>query len=137
LEYPLELTFKGCDFNFIFALRLWSLAGAQGPFAGAALAGALAGARAEPSLQARPLADSWAAWCPLRVVCSRGLRLNPHLTNGYAVEVSKFFNIQPYGMQYMISRMVASGLTMEEARGGRGAHTETAGRAKPMSLLAA
>ncbi len=42
--------------------------------------------------------------------------LNPHSTTGYAVEISKFFNIQPLGMQFMLSRMVASGLTMEEAR---------------------
>ena len=63
--------------------------------------------------------------------------LNPQLTTGYAVEVSKFFNIQPRGMGQLLASMVASGLTMEEARGGRGAHTETAGRAKPMSLLAA
>jgi hypothetical protein len=42
--------------------------------------------------------------------------LNPHSTTGCAVEVSKFFNIQPFGMQNMLSRMVASGLTMEEAR---------------------
>ncbi len=46
--------------------------------------------------------------------------LNPHLTTGYAVEVSKFFNIQPWGMGYMLSRMVASGLTMEEARAVQG-----------------
>ncbi len=46
--------------------------------------------------------------------------LNPHSTTGCAVEVSKFFNIQPYGM-HMLSRMVASGLTMEEARAVQGA----------------
>jgi hypothetical protein len=44
----------------------------------------------------------------------------PHLTTGRAVEISKFFNIQPYGMQNMLSRMVASGLTMEEARAVQG-----------------
>jgi hypothetical protein len=42
--------------------------------------------------------------------------LNPHLTTGYAVEVSKFFNIQYRGMQRMLTSMVASGLPMEEAR---------------------
>ncbi len=42
--------------------------------------------------------------------------LNPHSTTGYAVEVSKFFNIQPRGMGQLLASMVASGLTMEEAR---------------------
>jgi hypothetical protein len=46
--------------------------------------------------------------------------LNPHLTTGYAVEVSKFFNIQPIGMQFMLERLVASGLPMEEARAVQG-----------------
>jgi hypothetical protein len=51
--------------------------------------------------------------------------LNPHLTTGYAVEVSKFFNIQPWGMGNMVAAKVRSGLTMEEARAVPGAHTET------------
>ncbi len=38
--------------------------------------------------------------------------LNPQSTTGYAVEVSKFFNIQPRGMQSMLTAMVASGLTI-------------------------
>ncbi len=42
--------------------------------------------------------------------------LNPHSTTGYAVEVSKFLNIQSLGMQFMLTSMVRSGLTMEEAR---------------------
>jgi hypothetical protein len=46
--------------------------------------------------------------------------LNPHLTTGYAVEVSKFFNIQPRGMGQLLASMVRSGLTMEEARAMRG-----------------
>ncbi len=46
--------------------------------------------------------------------------LNPHLTTGFAVEVSKFFNIQPYGMGKMLAGMVRSGLTMEEARAVQG-----------------
>ncbi len=41
--------------------------------------------------------------------------LNPHLTTGYAVEVSKSFNIQPRGMGQLLASMVRSG-TMEEAR---------------------
>jgi hypothetical protein len=91
----LQLTFEGCDFNYIMAMRLWSLAGAQGApfFPGGGGAGGFV-----KSLV--PIA----AW------------LNPHSTTGYAVEVSKFFNIQPRGMQFLISSMVRSGLTMEEAR---------------------
>jgi hypothetical protein len=46
--------------------------------------------------------------------------LNPHLTTGYAVEVSKFFNIQPRGMGSWLECVVASGLTMEEARAVQG-----------------
>jgi hypothetical protein len=42
--------------------------------------------------------------------------LNPHLTTGFAVEVSKFFNVQPLGIQSMLTSVVASGMTMEEAR---------------------
>jgi hypothetical protein len=34
----------------------------------------------------------------------------------YSKSVSKYFNIQPYGMQSMLSAMVASGLPMDEAR---------------------
>ncbi len=46
----LKLTFVGCDFNYIFAMRLWSLAGAlHGPFF-------VVGERAV----------SWAALCRLR-----------------------------------------------------------------------
>jgi hypothetical protein len=45
--------------------------------------------------------------------------LNPHLTTGYAAEVSKHLNIQPYGEQMRITRMVASGWTEEAARGGQ------------------
>jgi hypothetical protein len=98
LEGPqLQLTFEGCDFNFIMAMRLWSLAGAMGaPFFAGIAAGGFLGSLV-------PIA----AW------------LNPHSTTGYAVEVSKFFNIQPLGMQFLISRMVRSGLTMEEARAHR------------------
>ncbi len=91
---PLELTFEGYDFNFIMAMRLWSLAGGMhAPFFVGGGAGGFLGSLV-------PIA----AW------------LKPHLTTGYAVEVSKFFNIQPYGMQKMLAGMVASGLTMEEAR---------------------
>ncbi len=98
LEYPLELTFKGCDFNCIFAMRLWSLSGTRdAPFFVGGRAGGF-----HASLV--PIA----AW------------LNPHLTTGYAVEVSKFFVIRPWGRQLMITRMVASGLTMEEARAVQG-----------------
>jgi hypothetical protein len=86
----LQLTFEGCDFNLIMAMRLWSLAGAQGaPFLVGGLLGSLV-----------PIA----AW------------LNPLLTTGYAVEVSKFFNIQYRGKQFMLGAMVRSGLSMEEAR---------------------
>jgi hypothetical protein len=46
--------------------------------------------------------------------------LNPHSTTGYAVEVSKHFNILPWGTQRMVAAMVASGLTMEEARAVQG-----------------
>jgi hypothetical protein len=46
--------------------------------------------------------------------------LNPLLTTGYAVEISKYFNIQPRGMQNWLESMVASGLTMEEARAVQG-----------------
>ncbi len=89
-----ELTFEGCDFNFIMAMRLWSLAGARdGRFFVGSRAGGFLGSLV-------PIA-TW---------------LNPHLTTGYAVEVSKFFNIQPRGMQFLIASMVRSGLTMEEAR---------------------
>jgi hypothetical protein len=42
--------------------------------------------------------------------------LNPLLTTGYAVEISKYFNIQPRGMQSWLECMVASGVSMEEAR---------------------
>jgi hypothetical protein len=42
--------------------------------------------------------------------------LDPLLITGYAVEVSKFFNIQYRGKQMMLTAMVRSGLTMEEAR---------------------
>jgi hypothetical protein len=96
---PLELTFEACDFNFIFAMRLWSLSGVAGApfFPGHGIHGGFL----------RSLVPI-AAW------------LNPLLTTGYAVEVSKYFNIQPLGMQTMISRMVASGLTMEEARAVQG-----------------
>jgi hypothetical protein len=96
---PLELTFKACDFNFIFAMRLWSLSGVDGApfFPGVGIPG---GFLSSPV----PIA----AW------------LNPHLTTGYAVEISKFFNIQSFGMQDMLTRMVASGLTMEEARAVQG-----------------
>jgi hypothetical protein len=97
LEGPqLQLTFVGCDFNYIFAMRLWSLAAAlHGPFfvGGAGGAGGFLG-----------------SLLPVAAL------LNPHLTTGYAVEVSKFFNIQPYGMGKMLAAMVRSGLTMEEAR---------------------
>jgi hypothetical protein len=48
-------------------------------------------------------------------VCHEGSR-DPHLTTGFAVEVSKFFNIQPRHRQSMLTSMVRSGLTMEEAR---------------------
>ncbi len=91
----LELTFAGCDFNFIFAMRLWSLSGVQGApfFPGHGIHG---GFLCSPV----PIA----AW------------LNPLLTTGYAVEVSKFFNIQPRGMGSWLECVVASGLTMEEAR---------------------
>jgi hypothetical protein len=94
---PLELTFEGCD--FIFAMRLWSLSGVDGApfFPGHGIHGGFL----------RSLVPI-AAW------------LNPHLTTGYAVEVSKFFNIQPLGMQSMLTSMVASGLTMEEARAVQG-----------------
>jgi hypothetical protein len=67
-----ELTFVGCDFNFIMAMRLWSLSGAQdGPFCVGGGAGGFLGSLV-------PIA----AW------------LNPHSTTGLAIEVSKFFNIQ-------------------------------------------
>jgi hypothetical protein len=46
--------------------------------------------------------------------------LNPVSTTGCAVQISKYFNIQPLGMQSMLTSMVASGLTMEEARAVRG-----------------
>jgi hypothetical protein len=44
--------------------------------------------------------------------------LNPLLTTGYAVEVSKYFNIQPRGMGSWLECVVGSGLTMEAARVG-------------------
>jgi hypothetical protein len=96
---PLELTFEGCDFNFIFAVRLWSLSGVDGApfFPGHGIHGGFLGSFV-------PIA----AW------------LNPHSTTGFAVEVSKFFNIQPYGMGKMLAGMVRSGLTMEEARAVQG-----------------
>jgi hypothetical protein len=95
LGYPLELTFEGCDFNFIFAMRLWSLAGAQdGTFFAGASAGGLMGSLV-------PIA----AW------------LNPQSTTGYAVEVSKFFNIQPYGIQYMPH----GGVRVDDGGGASGA----------------
>jgi hypothetical protein len=92
--YPLELTFEGCDFNFIFAMRLWSLSGSMGaPFFAGGPAGGFLGSLV-------PMA----AW------------LNPLLTTGYAVEVSKYFNIQPRGMGSWLECMVRSGVSMEEAR---------------------
>jgi hypothetical protein len=81
---PLKLTFKGCDFNFIFAMRLWSLAGAlHAPFfvGGGGGAGGFAGSQV-------PMA----AW------------LNPHS--------SEFFNIQ-FRRQELISRYVAMGMSEE------------------------
>jgi hypothetical protein len=75
-------------------MRLWSLAGAMhAPFFAGNAAGGFLGSLV-------PIA----AW------------LNPHLTTGYAVEVSKYLNIQPRGMGSMLASMVRSGLTMEEAR---------------------
>jgi hypothetical protein len=90
----LELTFVGCDFNYIMAMRLWSLAGTKdGRFFVGGRVGGFAGSLV-------PIA----AW------------LNPHLTTGYAVEVSKFFHIQPRGMGHLLASMVRSGLPLEEAR---------------------
>jgi hypothetical protein len=81
-------------------MRLWSLSGVQdAPFFVGGGAGGLMGSLV-------PMA----AW------------LNPHLTTGYAVEISKFFDIQPWGIGNMLSRMVASGLTMEEARAVQGSN---------------
>ncbi len=72
-------------------MRLWSLAGAQD--------GAFFGGHGGFLGSLVPIA----AW------------LNPHLTTGYAVEISKYFNIQPRGMQSWLESMVTSGLSMEEA----------------------
>ncbi len=44
--------------------------------------------------------------------------LNPHLTTGYAVEISKYFNIQPWGTQNWLECVVASS-RRERCRGGR------------------
>jgi hypothetical protein len=30
--------------------------------------------------------------------------LHPHLTTDYAVEISKYFNVQPFGRQMMLER---------------------------------
>jgi hypothetical protein len=80
LEGPqLQLTFVGCDFNFIMAMRLWSVAGVQ---EGRFYVGGGGGAPCGLIGSCVPIA----AW------------LNPHLTTGYAVEMSKYFNIQPRGM---------------------------------------
>jgi hypothetical protein len=77
------------DFNFIMAMRLWSLAGAQGaPFFVGGRAGGLLGSHV-------PIA-TW---------------LNPHSTTGLAIEISKFFNIQFWGRQLMITRFVAMGMS--------------------------
>jgi hypothetical protein len=89
---PFEATFEGCDFNLIFAMRLWS----PPFFPGAGMHGGF--------LSPVPIA----AW------------LNPLLTTGYAVEISKYFNIQPRGMQSWLECAVASGLSMEEAQLGAG-----------------
>jgi hypothetical protein len=43
------------------------------------------------------------------------LNLNPHLTTGYAVEILKYFNVQPRGVQSWLECVVASELSMEEA----------------------
>jgi hypothetical protein len=88
----LELTFEGCDFNFIFDMRLWSLAGAQdGPFSVGGGAGGLV-----KSLV--PIA-TW---------------LNPHSTTGLAVDASKFLNVQFRGMQQLISGFMAMGMSVED-----------------------
>jgi hypothetical protein len=88
------MTFVGCDFNFIMAMRLWSLSGVHNaPFFVGGRAGGFLGSLV-------PIA-TW---------------LNPHSTTGLAVEVSKFFNIQPRGMGQLLTTMVRFGLTMEEAR---------------------
>ncbi len=76
------------------AMRLWSLSGVTGApfFPGAGIHGGFL----------RSLVPI-AAW------------LNPLLTTGYAVEISKYFNMQPRGMQNWLEAAVASGLSMDEA----------------------
>jgi hypothetical protein len=89
----LQLTFEGCDFNYIMAMRLWSLAGTMdGPFFVGTRVGGFLGSLV-------PIA-TW---------------LNPHSTTGLAIEVSKFFNIQFFGRQFLISRYVAMGMSVEDA----------------------
>jgi hypothetical protein len=66
-----SLRSRAVIFNYIFAMRLWSLAGAQdGPLYAGGFVGGFAGSLV-------PIA-TW---------------LNPHSTTGLAVEVSKFFNM--------------------------------------------
>jgi hypothetical protein len=85
-----RLTFEGCDFNYIFAMRLWSLSALED--------------RTGSAYLNSPMPT--AAW------------LNPHLTTGFAVEISKHFNIQPHVAQLRISRMRRSGWTEAEVRAG-------------------
>jgi hypothetical protein len=97
-QVGLELTFEGCDFNYVFAMRLWSFPGVvNAPFFAGGAARGYAGSFS-------PIA----AW------------LNPHSTTGFAVEVSKHFNIQPWGQQRWIASNVRSWLTLEGARAVQG-----------------
>jgi hypothetical protein len=99
------LRLPNCGPRVAVQVALWSLSGVRGArfFVGSGGTSSAQGGYAGSPV---PIA----AW------------LNPHLTSGYAVEVSKFFNIQPFGMQHMLTGMVAAGLTMEEARAVKGPH---------------
>jgi hypothetical protein len=84
------LAFVGCDFNYIFAMRLWSLS----------------------ALQDRT--GSGYANSPMPIATW----LNPHLTTGCAVEISRHFNIQAYGAQNRIGAMRHLRWTEAVARAG-------------------